>query len=217
MSDGHLAIVEKHDVAGVAEQRGHVRRHEIFAVADPDDDRRTVADRHELFRIVCRHQHEREEAAHALHGAQHRVLETVLLPLLLDQMRHHFGVGLALELVSFGHQLALDLEIVLDDAVVHHHDAAGSVAVRMRVFFRGPAVGGPPRVAEAIHAGERLRLDGVFEVDQLAGAAADFDAAVLHHGDARRIVTAILESPQPVEDDGHNRLRPDVSNDSAHG
>ena len=68
--DRHFAIVEKDHVAGVAENRGHVRRHEIFAVADADDDRRAIADRHELLRIVGRHQHEREQAAHALHGAQ---------------------------------------------------------------------------------------------------------------------------------------------------
>ena len=176
---GHFAIVEEHDVAGVAEDRRHVRRDEIFAVADADDDRRAVADGDELFGIVGRHQHQREQPAHALHRAQHRVLEAVVLPFLLDQVRDDFGVGFRLELVSLGDQLALDLEIVLDDAVVDDDDAAGAVAMRMRVFFGRPAVRGPSRVAEAIDAGERLRLDRVFEIDQLAGAAAYFDRAVL--------------------------------------
>ena len=94
--------------------------------------------------------------AHALHRAQHRVLEAVVLPFLLDQVRDDFGVGLGLELVPFGDQLALDLEVVLDDAVVHDDDAAGAVAVRMGVLLGRTAVRGPARVAEAVDARERL-------------------------------------------------------------
>ena len=196
--------------------RRHVGGDEVLSVADADDDRRAVPDRDELLRIVGRHQHEREQPAHALHRAQHGVLEAVVLPFLLDQVRDHFGVGLRLELVAFGDQLALDLEVVLDDAVVHDDDAAGAVAMRMRVLFRRPAVRGPARVAEAIHAGERLSLDRVFEVDQLAGAAAHFDRAVLHDRDAGRVVAAIFEAAQPIEKDGDDGLRPDVTDDAAH-
>ena len=74
----------------------------ILAVADADDDRRAVADGDELFRIVGRDQHEREQPAHALHRAQHRVLEAVVLPFLLDEVRDDFGVGLRRERVAFG-------------------------------------------------------------------------------------------------------------------
>ena len=42
--DGHLAVVEKNDVASVAEDGRHVRRDEGLALTDADDDRRTVAD-----------------------------------------------------------------------------------------------------------------------------------------------------------------------------
>ena len=94
--------------------------------------------------------------------AQHGVLEAVVLPFLLDQVRDDFGVGLGLELVPLRRQLALELEIVLDDAVVHDDDAAGAVAMRVRVLFGGPAMRGPARVAEAVHAGERLGLDRRF-------------------------------------------------------
>ena len=88
--------------------------------------------------------------------------------------------------------------------------------MRMRVLFGRAAVRGPARVAEAVEAGERLRLDGVFEIDQLAGAAPDFDRAVLDDGDAGRVVAAIFEPPQPLEEDGHDGLRSDVTDDSAH-
>ena len=143
----------------MAQDGRHVGGDEVLALADADDDRRTVADGDELFGIVGRQQHEREQPAHALHRAQHRVLEAVVLPFLLDQVRDDLGVGLRLELVALGDELALDLEVVLDDAVVDDDDAAGAVAMRVRVLFGRPAVRGPARVAEAVHAGERLALD----------------------------------------------------------
>ena len=154
--DGHFAIVEEHDVARVAQDRRHVRGDKVFAVADADDDRRAVADGDELFRIVGREQHEREKPAHALHRAQHRVFEAVVLPFLLDEMRDDFGVGFRGEGVALGDELALDLEIVFDDAVVDDDDAARAVAMRMRVLFSRSAVCGPSRMAEAIQAGERV-------------------------------------------------------------
>jgi hypothetical protein len=48
-------------------------------------------------------------------------------------------------------QLVLQIEVVLDDAVVHDDDLPGAVLVRMRVLFRRPAVRGPAGVADAIN------------------------------------------------------------------
>ena len=70
-----------------------------------------------------------------------------------------------------------ELEVVLDDAVVDDDDPARAVAMRVRVLFGRPAVRGPAGVAEAV---QRRRAApaaiGLFEIDELAGAAPDFDA-----------------------------------------
>ena len=142
----------------------------------PIDDRRAVADRDDLFRILDRHQDEREHAAHERQRAPHGVLEAVAVHLALDQVRDDFGVGFGLELVSLRLQLVLQLEVVLDDAVMDDDDAAGAVAVRMRVFLGGPPVRRPARVADAVQAVDRLRADGVLEVDELSGRSAQRDA-----------------------------------------
>ena len=76
--------------------------------------------------------------------------------LALDQVRDDLGVGFGLELVPLRLQLVLQLEVVLDDAVVHDDDAAGAVAVRVRVLLGRPAVRGPARVADAVQAVDRL-------------------------------------------------------------
>ena len=44
-----------------------------------------------------------------------------------------------------------------------------------------------------------------FEVRQLAGAAPQVDRAVVHDGDAGRVVAAVFEPPQPVDQDRARR------------
>src|SRR4029450_2224671 len=65
-------------------------------------------------------------------------------------VRDYFGVGLGDESVALLLQLSLELQVVLDDAVVDDDEPAGAVAVRMRVFFSGPSVRRPPRVPETV-------------------------------------------------------------------
>ena len=120
-------------------------------------------------------------------------------------MGDDFGIGFGRELVAFLDQLLLQAEIVLDDAVVDDDDLAGAVAVRMRVFFGGASVRGPARVADAIGAIEGLQADGFFQVAQLALGAADLQSvAVAGDRDPGRIIAAILEAPQALDDDGND-------------
>ena len=76
-------------------------------------------------------------------------------------------------------ELALQLEVVLDDAVVDDDDAARAVAMRMRVLFGRPAVRRPARVAEAVLAVHRIRGEDLLEIRELAGAAPDVDLPVV--------------------------------------
>ena len=102
----------------------------------------------------------------------------IALVVLLHQVRDHFGVGLGDELVAFELELVLELQIILDDAVVHHHDVAGAIAMRMRVLFGGTPVRGPARVADAIGPVHRIHADGVFQIAQLARRAANREMIV---------------------------------------
>src|SRR5579862_5216721 len=136
---------------------------------------------------------------------------------LFDEMGDDLGVGLRAELVTFFDQLLLQAKIVLDDAVVHDDDLARAIAMRMGILFRGTAVGGPAGVADAVGAVERLQADDLFQIAQLAFGATYLQAvAVAGHGDSGRIIAAILEPPQPVDDDRHNPLLPYIANNAAH-
>ena len=174
--DRHLLVAEEHDVARVAEDRRDVRGDEELARRRG---RRRSAGRCGrstiLFGIVGRDQHEREQPAHVQQRAPHRVLEPVVLHLALDEVRDDLGVGLGDERVPFLLELLLQIQVVLDDAVVDDDDPAGAVAVRMRVLLGRPAVRRPARVADAVVPLERRRRDHLLEARQLAGAAPQLD------------------------------------------
>ena len=121
-----------------------------------------------------------------------------LAQIVADEMQHGLGVGLGLEPVALGRELLFQLLEVLDDAVVHDGDAL--VHVRVGVVLDRPAVRRPARVAEAGAALQRLVGEAQLQVLELAFGAAPVEAAVLHRGDAGRIVAAIFEAAQGVDE-----------------
>ena len=93
---------------------------------------------------------------------------------LLDQVRDDLGVGLGDELVALRLELALELEVVLDDAVVDDDDPAvcsrGAGARSLRSAGRASPSGcgrGRTRRSTGRRGQDRL------EVGELAGAAPD--------------------------------------------
>src|ERR1019366_1987184 len=132
---------------------------------------------------------------------------TSLQVILLYQVRDDFGVGFGGEFVSFGDQLFLEREIVLDDAVVHHHDSAAAVAMRMGILFGGAAMRRPARVSDAVGAVERLEADHFFQLAYRALGPPDLQAfAVSRHRDSRGVVASILQLSQAFNDDGDDLL-----------
>src|SRR5207244_5830648 len=91
-----------------------------------------------------------------------------------------------------------------------------AITMGMGVLLSWTAVRRPTCVSDAVIARQRRRSDHGFEIRELPGAAPKVDATVAHHGDAGRVVSSILEPPQSVNQDGHDVLRPDISNNPAH-
>ena len=67
-----------------------------------------------------------------------------------------FGIGFGLKGVAFVLQLLFEGQVVFHNAVMHHHDVAGAVAMRVSILFGGAPVGGPPGVTDAIAAIDRV-------------------------------------------------------------
>src|SRR5258708_1076190 len=136
---------------------------------------------------------------------------------MLDQVGEHLGVGLRAERVAGRAQPLLEVEIVLEDAVVHHDEAALAVRVRMGVLLRGAAVGRPARVADADRARDGLLAQHALEGLQASRRAPHLHAVRVEHGHARGIVAAVLQPLEPVHDDRDRVLVADVPDDAAHG
>src|SRR5947209_5124524 len=91
----------------------------------------------------------------------------------------------------------------------------------MGVCIVGAAMGGPASVSDAKRSlpGAGAILDTVNQVGNFAGAAAQFECACRgEHGDAGRVIAAILKFAQTIEQYGSNigPLGADVAYDTAH-
>ena len=212
---GHLAVLENVHVARMLENRRDVRRDEELALADADDERARVAHRHELIRLVLRQHAERERAAHPLHRPLHR-RHNVAFILVRDQVGHDLRIRLRHERVPGDGQFLAQLEIIFDDAVVDDREFARVVRMRVRVDIRRLAVRRPARVADADRAGERRFLQLLLQHGEPALRLADLEPLAGVDGDARRVVSPILELLQALDQDLLRVPVTDISYNSAH-
>ena len=102
-----VAIGQEEQIAGVVEDRRHIRRHEILFFAQADHGGRAVAGSDDLVGLIHRDDRQREHSGQFLDGFADRFFQrgpmaiAALQEILLDQVRDDFGVGLGRELVSF--------------------------------------------------------------------------------------------------------------------
>src|SRR6185369_4330563 len=136
--------------------------------------------------------------------------------LVLDEMADDLRVGLGLEFMAGGREALLELQIILDDAVVHDDELLRAIGVRMGVLFRWAAVRGPAAVAEPDLAVHGRRRQQVGQLADLADAAAQLQPAAVQDGDARRVVAPVFEALEALEQDRRNLLAADVPDDAAH-
>src|SRR5947209_19210014 len=114
-------------------------------------------------------------------------------------------------------QAILQLKIVFDDAVVYHDDATCAVALRVRVLFRRTPVRSPARVAYAVSAIQRVEANCFLKIPKLSFRATNLKIVLfINDSNASRIVSAIFQLPQPVNDDRHNLLVANVTNNATH-
>jgi hypothetical protein len=119
--------------------------------------------------------------------------------------------------MPFLFELLLELQVIFDDAIVHNDDFTLTVAMRMGIFLCRPAMRGPAGVSQAIDPIDRIIADGLFEIRQFAGGAANLHMPVLTHNcDACGIVSAIFQASKPIQDEGHDFLRADISDNATH-
>src|SRR4030095_7041810 len=76
--------------------------------------------------------------------------------------------------------------------------------------------GCPARVADSVIAGSRLFRNQFGERRDPPGALARFELITVNNRDAGRIVAAIFEATEPIEQNRRSLFAPDVTDDSTH-
>ena len=210
-----VAVLQIGDRVGEGRQRDGVGAEIHLALAVADGERRSLPRADHQVVLAGEDDGERERALQPLQGGLGRLdRRQALIQIVGDEMQHRLGVGLGLEHVALGGELVAQLLEVLDDAVVHDGDAL--VHVRMGVALDRLAVRRPARVAEAGVALQRMVGEPQLEVLELALGAPAVEMAVLDGGDAGRIIAAIFEPPQGVDEIAGDRLRSKYADDAAH-
>ena len=131
-------------------------------------------------------------------------------------MHDDLGIGIRSKGDAFALQFLPKGQEVFHDAVVHHRDGAFGIDVRMGVAVHGLTVGGPAGVRDAHVPFQRRAGHLLFQDPNLPGLATDFNAAVAQHRHAGGIVPPVLQTLQPVDEDGHSRTLPDIADNPTH-
>jgi hypothetical protein len=134
-----------------------------------------------------------------------------------DQMGDDLGIGLGLKFMAESYKTFLELKVIFDDPIVNDDDFPRRIAVRVSVFLGRTAVRRPSRVADSVRAVERLQSNAFLKITKLPFRTPQFKMLfVVHHGDSRRIISAILELSQAVDDQRDDLFISNVTYNSAH-
>ena len=226
--EGHIALFELRDlhiadvidIAGVFQDRRNIRGDIALAVRDADDHRAVLAGAVDLARIVLEHDAERIGAADADHCAGDRFDRQlrILLVVVVDHLDRDLGIGLGVERIALLDELFALLLIILDDAVMDGDDIAVVARMRMRIDSRGFAVRCPAGMADAAGTLDRLAVIGHFRKHlELALFLDDLGLIFsVADGDARRIISAVLQLGESVKQHRCCLIASDISYDSTH-
>ncbi len=193
------------------------------SAADADDERAPRARADDAPRLARRHHRDRVgavELGDRLLDRPQEVAAAGAVPVRVNEVRDHLGVGLRDERVALPDEsLAQRLE-VLDDAVVNDGDLAVR-RVRVRVRGRRRAVRRPARVRDARQALDPRRLGLRGEIRDAGRGDEPCEARragrAVDDGETGGVVAAILEPADAVDQDRNHVARRGRADDAAHG
>ena len=215
---GHVAVLEVDHLAGDLQQCGGVGGGVVAVLADAQQQRRALAGDDGAARVGLGEHADGVGADELGDGGTHRVEEVGdALELVVEQVGDGLGVGLGREGVALGLQARAQLGEVLDDAVVHHGEAAGDV--RVGVALGGHAVGGPAGVGDAdagLEAGG-VGLGGEFGHAADGAQAGELGLAFgLQDGQAGGVIAAVFQLAQTFEQHGDDVATGNGGDDATH-
>ena len=195
----------------------------MIAVADADHQRAAGSGADHTARLLRRDHSDGVGAVELGDRRPHRaqqIAATSRVPVRVDEMRDHLGVGLRGEDVARGLEALAQRLVILDDAVVHDGDLAVG-DMRMRVGRRRRAMRRPPRVRDPGVRRERPCIGLRREIGDAQGADEPLEVGrggiVADDREAGRVVAAVLEPSNAVDQDGDDVPCGRRTDNAAHG
>src|SRR5262249_28456075 len=133
--------------------------------------------------------------------------------LAVDEVGDDLGIRIGRELIAPAKQVPAHLVVILDDAVVHNRDAARNM--RMRVLLGRHAMRSPARVRDSDVTAQSPFSGELGEPGDAPLAAQPLQGAV-DYRDTGRVIAAILEPAQSLEQDRNYIALRYRTNDSTH-
>ncbi len=143
-------------------------------------------------------------------------LQQVAVVRILNEMGHDFGIRFRRKLIALNPQLFAQFIVILNDAVVHHHNRAIMACMWVRIFPRRLTMRGPTCVSHADRAGKLAIFELGSQRGHLAFISHPKKLLIFDDGNASGIVTAILEPLQTANQDGNCRTYTNIANNAAH-
>ena len=133
-----------------------------------------------------------------------------------DQMGEHLGVRLGVKNMALLFKLRPKRKVVFDDAVMDQHQAPALVKMGVGVLVGHAAMGRPTGMADAQIPVRGTCRNDFRKVGDPSDGLPHFEASSVKSGDARRIIAAIFETTQTIEQDRNGVCPADITNDAAH-
>ena len=196
---------------------------DVAVFRQADQQRAALSGGDERVGLAVAHHGDRVRAGDLVERRTHRRLEVALVHL-GDQLGEHLGVGVAGKRSALAGEIGAEGGVVFDGAVVDEDDplaVGGLGGVGVCVLLGDLAVGGPAGVGDAGPAVAGLWVSGLirqhlFEDADASDAACDADAGGRLHRDSRRVVAAIFQPLEPLNQEGRSFVWSDVSDNATH-
>src|SRR6266536_3632053 len=143
----------------------------------------------------------------------------VALVRILEQVCDDLRVRLGGEAVPSAFERGREFSEVLDDPVQTDRELATARQKRMRVLERDPAVRRPTRVPDPTESGRNHARETTLQLHELSDRTDTTDqasaAVALDQAETSRVVAAIVQTRQRVQQQGLRAARPNISRNTA--
>ncbi len=219
---GHLPALQEDHPMRVIEDGGNVRGDVILTLAHPDRDTARIADAHhnQTVGLMPAHDDNGVSAFELTHGHTSRLSKIAVSASSsesLDQLDDDLGIGIRIEDDAFSHQILTQFKVILNDSIVDDDEITVHADVRVRIAFRGCAMRRPARVTDPDLPCDRTAAHPIAQIGQLAHIAPDGDLPVFKHGQPCRVVTAIFQALQTIQNNGCRIPKADITHNATHG